>query len=119
MVRVVPPTPTTTYDRPNRLKSRDEGVIRWTELVDRFKAIQDKARRPKGSKAEELENGPIVGDALDIVHAKNLPDLPKVSRPSSTDLAVPRAPLPAHKPKSSLSQFSSRLTRGVGHKSKK
>jgi vacuole morphology and inheritance protein 14 len=32
------------YDRPNRLKGRDEG-IRWNELLEKFRAVQDKARR--------------------------------------------------------------------------
>ena len=35
---------TSTYDRPNRLKGRDEG-IRWGELLDKFRSVQERARR--------------------------------------------------------------------------
>ena len=35
-----------TFDRHNRLKSRDEtGNIRWAELLDKFRASQDRVRR--------------------------------------------------------------------------
>jgi len=33
------------YDRSSRLKGRDEGGIRWTELLEKFRSVQDKARR--------------------------------------------------------------------------
>ena len=36
-----------SYDRPtgSRIKSRDENFIRWVELLDKFKNVQDKVRR--------------------------------------------------------------------------
>jgi vacuole morphology and inheritance protein 14 len=33
------------YDRPNRLKGRDDGGVRWTELLEKFRSVQDRARR--------------------------------------------------------------------------
>ncbi|KAF2147451.1 uncharacterized protein K452DRAFT_304280 [Aplosporella prunicola CBS 121167] len=41
------PTPTvaSSFERPNRLKSRDEGTIKWVELLDKFKQVQERARR--------------------------------------------------------------------------
>lgn len=45
------PRPSTTtpsssnYDRPNRLKGREEGPIRWDQLLEKFRSVQDKARR--------------------------------------------------------------------------
>ena len=33
------------YDRPNRLKGREEGPIRWDQLLEKFRSVQDKARR--------------------------------------------------------------------------
>ena len=34
-----------TFERQNRLKSRDEGGIRWNELLEKFKATQERVRR--------------------------------------------------------------------------
>ncbi|KAK3695960.1 hypothetical protein LTR37_018255 [Vermiconidia calcicola] len=34
-----------TFERQNRLKSREEGAIRWNELLEKFKATQDRVRR--------------------------------------------------------------------------
>lgn len=33
------------YDRPNRLKGREDGAIRWVELLEKFRSVQDRARR--------------------------------------------------------------------------
>jgi vacuole morphology and inheritance protein 14 len=33
------------FDRNNRLKPREESNVKWNELLDRFKATQEKARR--------------------------------------------------------------------------
>ena len=48
--RPAPPTPSsTTYERPNRLKGGRDGEsgggVRWTELLEKFRAVQEKARR--------------------------------------------------------------------------
>lgn len=34
-----------TFDRPNRLKSREDPSIKWTELLEKFRSTQEKARR--------------------------------------------------------------------------
>lgn len=39
------PAPSSTFDRPNRLKAREESIIKWADLLDKFKAVQEKARR--------------------------------------------------------------------------
>lgn len=44
-----------TYDRPNRLKGRDEG-IRWGELLDKFRSVQERARRAQRS-SMDLDEG--------------------------------------------------------------
>jgi vacuole morphology and inheritance protein 14 len=33
------------FDRSSRLKGRDEGGIRWNELLEKFKSVQERARR--------------------------------------------------------------------------
>ncbi|KAK0648790.1 ARM repeat-containing protein [Cercophora newfieldiana] len=34
-----------SFDRPNRLKGREDGIIRWNELLEKFRAVQERARR--------------------------------------------------------------------------
>lgn len=36
-----------SFERPNRLKSRDEAGVRWTELLEKFRATQERARRAR------------------------------------------------------------------------
>ncbi|KAG6030180.1 hypothetical protein E4U41_000159 [Claviceps citrina] len=33
------------YDRPNRLKGREDSGIKWFELLEKFRSVQDRARR--------------------------------------------------------------------------
>jgi vacuole morphology and inheritance protein 14 len=39
------PAPTPAYERPNRLKGREESHIKWSELLDKFRSVQERARR--------------------------------------------------------------------------
>ena len=120
-----PQTPTTTFDRPsNRLKSRDDGAIRWTELLEKFRSVQDKARRAHRLQ-NQIEDRPSSSDAtkenlkdqssLDV-QSKQLP------RPASAGSPAQRMPPPSgpsHKPKSSLGNLG-RFAGGVaGRKAKK
>ncbi|KAI9758544.1 MAG: hypothetical protein M4579_003036 [Chaenotheca gracillima] len=55
----IAPRPTLTpasssYERPNRLKGREDGGIRWVELLDKFKAVQEKARRQQGQRQQQF-----------------------------------------------------------------
>lgn len=34
-----------SFERPNRLKAREEGGIKWVELLEKFRNVQEKARR--------------------------------------------------------------------------
>ncbi|KAL1633294.1 hypothetical protein SLS56_002927 [Neofusicoccum ribis] len=60
------PTPTTSgFDRPNRLKSREgEGGIKWQELLEKFKQVQERARRAQRNAMlgiDESPDGPGTG----------------------------------------------------------
>ena len=117
-----PPTPGATFDRPNRLKPREEAGIRWTELLDKFKSVQEKARRARRLE-NQAENGRFANADGAQIKDKTLPDVPKQAlRPSSAESASPRpGPLsgPLHKPKSSLGNLG-RFAGGVaGRKGKK
>ncbi|KAL8973320.1 MAG: hypothetical protein Q9183_000013 [Haloplaca sp. 2 TL-2023] len=115
-----PPTPTAAFDRPNRLKAREEGAIRWAELLDKFKAVQERARRASRSQANVEDGTPLAAATATDVKDKALLALegPKPGlRPSSAGSAGPQRSQPPsgplHKPKSSLGNLG-RFTSGVG-----
>ena len=117
------------FDRPNRLKQREDGIIRWTELLDKFRSVQDRARRanrpqPHGDEAPPMP--PTSG--FDGPREKTLPDLPRPPvRPTSAEgmakpVAVgPAAPpqAPGHKAKTSLGHLSRFAGNVGGRKGKK
>ena len=111
-----PPTPTAAFDRPGRLnKQREEGVIKWAELLDKFKSVQEKARRTNRQQSQAGDKSPSRNEATESSKEKALPDVPKQSvRPSSAE-STTRPSQPTHKPKSSLGNFS-RLTSSVSGK---
>ncbi|KAI9787716.1 MAG: hypothetical protein M1839_000247 [Geoglossum umbratile] len=43
--RTAPVASGSNYERPNRLKGREDGGIKWVELLEKFKSVQEKARR--------------------------------------------------------------------------
>ncbi|CAI4214594.1 unnamed protein product [Parascedosporium putredinis] len=50
----------TSYDRPPRLKGREEGIIRWSELLEKFRTVQERARRAQRHMSE-FDDGPQLG----------------------------------------------------------
>ncbi|OQE43228.1 hypothetical protein PENCOP_c003G05796 [Penicillium coprophilum] len=79
-----------SFDRSTgtRLKSRDENSIRWVELLDKFKAVQERARRSQSSTRQSFDqSGPLANPsltaALSVAAAdrpkdrSNLPDAPR------------------------------------------
>ncbi|KAI0848694.1 vacuole morphology and inheritance protein [Daldinia vernicosa] len=51
------------YDRPNRLgKGREDNTIRWDQLLEKFRSVQDKARRAQRMlDGSNLDDGPDFG----------------------------------------------------------
>lgn len=48
---------TSSYERPTgRLKTREENVIRWVELLEKFKSVQEKARKSQLAARGELDD---------------------------------------------------------------
>ncbi|KAF2495296.1 ARM repeat-containing protein [Lophium mytilinum] len=115
-----PASSTSSFERPNRLKAREEGGIRWVELLEKFKSVQEKARRSQrlATMGEDAIMTPVV--------EKEKPQPPEVPpkpfiQSSAAGSARPTAtpPLGHQKAKSSLSNLG-RFTGGVtGRKSKK
>ncbi|KAI1090487.1 vacuole morphology and inheritance protein [Rostrohypoxylon terebratum] len=51
---------TSSYDRPNRLgKGREDNTIRWEQLLEKFRNVQDRARRAQRMMEGGLDDGPI------------------------------------------------------------
>jgi len=48
------------YDRPNRLKGREDGGIRWVELLEKFRAVQERSKRAQRLTAEG-DDAPFLG----------------------------------------------------------
>lgn len=53
-----------SYDRSSRLKGRDEGSIRWNELLEKFRSVQDRSRRAQrpGGTGGSHDDGLGLGD---------------------------------------------------------
>jgi vacuole morphology and inheritance protein 14 len=108
-----------SYERPNRLKSREDGGVKWVELLEKFKSTQEKARRSRRANMGE-EFG------ISVQEKEKPPEVPPKNaslRPPSATGANRPPPLPAqgpgHKPRSSLSNLG-RFAGGVaGRKIKK
>jgi vacuole morphology and inheritance protein 14 len=62
------------FDRNNRLKPREESNVKWNELLDRFKATQEKARRSQrnASLGEDMHGL----DAINEKEKKGPPEVP-------------------------------------------
>jgi len=115
-----------TFERPGRLKPRDGlggpeagGTVKWSELLDRFKQTQEKARRTQrmASMGEEEEMQEKMGPRAPTPSAppKSVAGL----RPGSPANAMrpppqpaPPGPVQGHKPRSSLSNLG-RFAGGV------
>lgn len=101
-------TPTTagpsTFDRSSRLKGREEGGIKWNELLEKFKSVQDRARRAQRPGGELDGFDSRAGEGLD---ARAFRDLARLQGPTLPvkDTPAPAVATPQHKSKSSLGKF--------------
>lgn len=118
------PPGVSTFERPNRLKAREEGSVKWTELLDRFKTTQEKARRSQ----RMAGMGEDVPEAVQEKEKAGPPPVPAKNlglRPGSPAnamrpqvIAAPQNPAQGHKPRSSLSNLG-RFAGGVAGRNKK
>lgn len=109
------------FDRPNRLKGREDGIIRWGELLDKFKTVQERARRVQrhpgdGDDGPGLGIGELrLGDGLDVRGAKERPALV----PPALVKEAAQAAVPAAKPRSGLGRQFGRLGGAVSGRGKR
>ncbi|KAL8375750.1 hypothetical protein RB595_007054 [Gaeumannomyces hyphopodioides] len=85
------PSSGSNYDRSNRLKGREEGIIRWAELLEKFRSVQDRARRaqrPGG--VGDLDDG---GPGLDLRLGESLDAKPTKDARAGGPIQPPPVPL--------------------------
>ncbi|KAF2661821.1 ARM repeat-containing protein [Lophiostoma macrostomum CBS 122681] len=111
-----------SFERPNRLKAREDGGVKWVELLEKFKTTQEKARR-----SQRLANlGDNLGASPMQDREKPPPEVPpkgpglRPSSQASTSRPLPLAAQQAqgHKSKSSLGNLG-RFAGGVAGRRKK
>lgn len=131
-----------SYERPTgRLKTREENVIRWVELLEKFKSVQEKVRKSHLAARGQLDDDgshshhPSIGVAVAAGAAQNNGkdrDMPKMGGgggngagpAASAEAGVGGAqkptstPAPPQKTKSGLGNFG-RLTSGIGPRKSK
>ncbi|KAK0724788.1 ARM repeat-containing protein [Lasiosphaeris hirsuta] len=109
------------FDRPNRLKGREDGIIRWNELLEKFRTVQDRARRLQRIGAD-MDDGPFGGGDLRLGDGMLEPKGPKEgpSRAPPVPVKDPPAPTPpAQKPRSGLGRQFGRLGGAVSGRGKR
>lgn len=106
-----------SFDRPNRLKGREEGIIRWAELLEKFRSVQERARRAQRL-GGDLDDRPTlgvgdlrIGDGIELGPSKAGPAAPGRGGPPVPlkDTPAPAPPAPAPKAKSGLGRQFGRL----------
>ncbi|POS72951.1 vacuole morphology and inheritance protein [Diaporthe helianthi] len=111
-----------SFDRPNRLKGREEGIIRWAELLEKFRSVQERARRAQrlgGDRDDQPTLG--VGDLRILDAAEMAPPKTVVGR-AGPPVPVKDSPVPtppAAKPKSGLGRQFGRLGASVSGRGKR
>ncbi|KAI2464513.1 vacuole morphology and inheritance protein [Annulohypoxylon bovei var. microspora] len=79
------------YDRPNRLgKGREDGMIRWEQLLEKFRAVQDRARRAQRMMEGGLDDGPGFSSLRITEKEPPRPAAPAVPPKDSTPAAAPQ-----------------------------
>lgn len=113
------------YDRPNRLKGREDGSIRWVELLEKFRSVQERARRVQRHSLDGDDVPPAgvselrIGDGpLDTKGKDGRGPMPGAAPPVPQKDAAPAAPMPAVK-KSGLGRQFGRLGGAVSGKNRR
>ena len=106
-----------TFDRPNRLKGREDGIIRWNELLEKFRSVQERARRAQRMGADLDDNSSALGIGdlrLSDSFEKGGPPPKEGVRPPVPSKDLPTPAVPAVKPRSGLGRQFGRLGGAVG-----
>ncbi|KAK4452078.1 ARM repeat-containing protein [Podospora aff. communis PSN243] len=107
------------FDRPNRLKGREDGIIRWNELLEKFRVVQERARRLQRL-GGDLDDGTLgVGDLRisDGIEPRGSKELS--ARAPPVPVKDPPPPTPPAKPRSGLGRQFGRLGGAVAGRGKR
>ena len=111
----------TNFDRPNRLKGgREEGIIRWGELLEKFRSVQERARRAQRH-GGDADDGPGLGIGelrIAMLDVKGK-DPRAIAGPPVPVKDVPVPVAPPAKPRSGLGRQFGRLGGAVSGKGKR
>ncbi|KAI3554799.1 hypothetical protein CABS01_05474 [Colletotrichum abscissum] len=109
-----PSTASSSYDRPNRLKSREDSIIRWNELLEKFRAVQERARRAQRHSGDVEEGRGNLGVA-DLRLGESLDSKgPKEARNTSGPPVPIKDPPPPAPPAAKRSGLGMRQIRNLG-----
>ncbi|KAG7046828.1 DNA repair and recombination protein rad54 and rad54-like protein [Colletotrichum scovillei] len=109
-----PSTASSSYDRPNRLKSREDSIIRWNELLEKFRTVQERARRAQRHSGDVEEGRGSLGVA-DLRLGENLDSKgPKEARNTSGPPVPIKDPPPPAPPAAKRSGLGMRQIRNLG-----
>ncbi|PHH79421.1 hypothetical protein CDD80_4874 [Ophiocordyceps camponoti-rufipedis] len=95
------------YDRPSRLKGREDGNIRWVELLEKFRSVQDRTKRTQ-----------IHMDNVDVPSG-GLSELRKDTTPTTVSTPTTSAAATAAAKKSGLGRQFGRLGGAVSGKTRR
>src|SRR5436190_19584359 len=86
-----PGTSPAPYERPTgRLKTREDNAIKWVEMLDKFKSVQEKARRRSSQRQLDPDGNVMPHSSIAAAVAaatatdqnggkeKSAPDMPKI-----------------------------------------
>lgn len=115
--------PVSSFERPNRLKAREEGGVKWIDLLDKFKTTQEKARKSQrlASMGEDVgpspvqEKGPAEAPPRSAGLGRGPPPAAGLNRQPP---GVAGQQPPGHRARSSLTNLG-RLAGGVAGRRKK
>ncbi|KAK1517247.1 hypothetical protein CPAR01_16111 [Colletotrichum paranaense] len=109
-----PSTASSSYDRPNRLKSREDSIIRWNELLEKFRTVQERARRAQRHSGDVEEGRGSLGVA-DLRLGESLDSKgPKEARNTSGPPVPIKDPPPPAPPAAKRSGLGMRQIRNLG-----
>ncbi|KAF6812522.1 DNA repair and recombination protein rad54 and rad54-like protein [Colletotrichum sojae] len=108
------PAASSSYDRPNRLKGREDGIIRWNELLEKFRSVQERARRAQRHSGDVDDGRGSLGVA-DLRLGEGLDTkATKESRNASGPQAPVKDPAPAPAPVTKRAGLGMRQIRNLG-----
>ncbi|KAM5372931.1 hypothetical protein ACJZ2D_007268 [Fusarium nematophilum] len=109
------------FDRPNRLKGREDGNIRWVELLEKFRSVQERARRAQRQNVDGDDMPSMgvselrIGDASMDTKGKDTRGI--AVQPTAQKEPTPAPPVPAKR--SGLGRQFGRLGGAVAGKGRR